>query len=547
MKKINADLKYLVVLWGLIIASLILTFAHHGSIIIDCGREAYYPTQILAGKVLYKDIFNIYGPFSYMFNALLFKIFSINLNVLYIAGCVSAFLIVNLIYIIAKKFMSNFNAFSVAFFTLVIGIFNLHLFNFVFPYSFGMLYGLVFIMISLWSLLKYNEKAQVNYLYLSSFLAGLAVVSKYDFFLYVFVLFYAMFAIKKINFKEIALALFFLIMAPLVSFSILFYQGLTYTDLISSFGLIHKMLRTDTLKYFYSHSGVFPSGFLFSVILKKFVETIIPFIFLVLAFKANIKIFRILLLFAGLFLEFFVINELSYTFLPIVVTLWFVLDFKNIKNNRPLFMLTLTSVLICLKGFWGLILYNYGVFFIPLLFVNIIGLICQKVEDKTINKSVFGLYLLVAGIVFMLLFLPKLMAKSVLLSTDRGAIYASEELAKPSNKLLDYLQKNTDKSDTVVIFPEGLMLNFLADRKSDNYYSSLIPLYVEMFGEDNIIEHFKQAKPDYIIFNNYDTKDYYFKYICKDYAVSFCEYVVDNYKKVLVIQDGLNYNVFKKD
>jgi len=87
----NDDLKYLISLWIILLLAIIATYAHQGHLIIDCGREVYYPTQILLGKVLYKDILNIYGPFSYMFNALLFKIFGINLNVLYISGCVCTF------------------------------------------------------------------------------------------------------------------------------------------------------------------------------------------------------------------------------------------------------------------------------------------------------------------------------------------------------------------------------------------------------------------------------------------------------------------------
>ena len=59
MKKINLDLKYLIAIWILLIIAIISTYAHHGHLILDCGREVYYPTQVLLGKVLYKDIFNM--------------------------------------------------------------------------------------------------------------------------------------------------------------------------------------------------------------------------------------------------------------------------------------------------------------------------------------------------------------------------------------------------------------------------------------------------------------------------------------------------------
>ena len=56
---------------GIIIFLIVIFFAvlpffflHQGLLLIDTGREFYIPSQILKGGVLYKDIFNIYGPAS---------------------------------------------------------------------------------------------------------------------------------------------------------------------------------------------------------------------------------------------------------------------------------------------------------------------------------------------------------------------------------------------------------------------------------------------------------------------------------------------------
>ena len=68
--------KYLISIIFLTIIAIWITYAHNIHPIIDCGREVYYPQEILNGKVLYKDLFNIYGPFAYLFNAFLYKIFT---------------------------------------------------------------------------------------------------------------------------------------------------------------------------------------------------------------------------------------------------------------------------------------------------------------------------------------------------------------------------------------------------------------------------------------------------------------------------------------
>ena len=90
------------------------------------------------------------------------------------------------------------------------------------------------------------------------------------------------------------------------------------------------------------------------------------------------------------------------------------------------------------------------------------------------------------------------------------------------------------------------MINYLTDRPSDDFYNSLIPLYVETMGEDVITSHFKENPPEYIVFNNWNTQDYYFKYICSDYAVSFCNYVAKNYSQEKVIDNGFRYLIFKR-
>lgn len=43
-------------------------------LIIDFGRELYFPWQIASGKVLYRDIAHVFGPLSQHFNAMLFKL-----------------------------------------------------------------------------------------------------------------------------------------------------------------------------------------------------------------------------------------------------------------------------------------------------------------------------------------------------------------------------------------------------------------------------------------------------------------------------------------
>ena len=135
MKEIFNEYKFQLILIILCFLGLIFFTGHYSNILIDFGREVYYPEQILNGKILYKDLFNIYGPLSYQINAVLYKIFGIKLSTLYFAGGICSLLVINGIYLIANKFLNRFLSFCLAIFTLTVGVTTLSIFNFHFCYN----------------------------------------------------------------------------------------------------------------------------------------------------------------------------------------------------------------------------------------------------------------------------------------------------------------------------------------------------------------------------------------------------------------------------
>ncbi|MFA7659264.1 MAG: hypothetical protein WCY19_07505 [Candidatus Gastranaerophilaceae bacterium] len=545
MKKISTDFKYLILLGIILVLAIIPTYAHHGHLLVDCGREAYYPTQILLGKVLYKDILNIYGPFSYMFNAFLFKIFGINLNVLYLAGCVCSFLIAALIYLISRRFLPDFLSFSIAVFTILVGVSSHYLSNFIFPYSYAMLYGLVGFLLSMLFLLKYASELKISNLYLSCFFAGLCVTGKYEFLPFLIVIFYAMIKVRPLKIKEYYYTIFSLLFMPVFCFGILFLQGLNMQDLIMTGSIIKKMAHTRTLKYFYRSQGVYFSTKFMQIQIVSFLKTIFPLTCFLYGFKSRNKILSILLILLSSFLITQWTTPISFSLIPLLIVVLAIFNFKNLKNNFALQLLVLSAVLFSTKVFWGLITANYGAFFIGFLLITFIAIISDIFKDKNINYKAIGIYiLLAAGVLSYINFSSR--GKYYPLETARGNFYTQEYLYQAGQDLIDYINKNTKKTDKIVIYPEGAMINFMTDRPSDNFYTSLIPLYVETFGEDKLIENLKKTKPEYVIFNDWNTQEYSFKYICKDYAVSFCNFVATNYTQEKVIGKKFRYLIFKR-
>lgn len=546
MKKISIDFRYLIFLWGVLIVAIFFSFAHHGNLLIDSGREVYYPTQILSGKILYKDIFNIYGPFAYMFNAILFKVFGINLNVLYLSGCVCAFCIVSLTYLIAKRFLSEFISFSIAIFTISIGVLNLNLFNFIFPYSYGMLYGVVAFLVSLFFAFKFTENVDKKiYIYLTCFFTGLCVTSKYEFIPYLLVVFYLIMKNRPFKILEYCYIILSFIFVPLFCFGILFLQGLGISDLASTLIIIKKMSHCQTLLYFYQNSGIFFHRKTPLFMVAQFIMTVIPLTLLVYGFRVNQKFLKIILFLVSLILLVLFINPISFMFLPVLVLVLAFLNYKNVIKNIPLAILVLSCITISAKVFWGLTTLNYGVFFAGILILTTLTLLKIKFNSNFGSKAI-GIYLLIVSVIFGYQNILLGMGKNCLLKTQNGQIYLPENICEASKELIKYIYSNTKKTDKIVILPEGTFINFLTNRKSDDYYNSLIPLYIETFGEEKIITHFKDTKPDYIIFNNWNTKDYYFSHICNDYALGFCSFVAKNYTQEKIIDKGFRYLIFKR-
>lgn len=542
----NNNFIYLILIWATLFLAIIFTYAHHGNLLIDSGREAYYPVQILAGKILYKDILNIYGPFSYMLNACLFQIFGVNLKVLYIAGCICSFVATTLIYLISKRFLPTFLSFTIAIFTVIIGVLTPYLSNLIFPYSYGMLYGLVSFLISIWFLLKYQSTTKTKYLYLSSLFAGISTANKYEFLSCFLLVIFAMIKVKPLRFKEYLISIFSFLFIPVLCLSILFLQGLTIENFISSISVLKKIAQSQTLQYFYHRQGVYFSPPFMMIELRNLITTIIAFTLVSLAFNVKNKIAAPILFVIAFFVTFITTTPMSLSAIAILTLILAILDFKNLRENLPLQILVFSTILFSMKVFWGVITANYGVYFISILLITFIALITDKFKSKKINYNAIGAYILLITIALGIQNLNILKDKHYEIITKRGKIYSENGLSYATINLINYIKQNTKKTDTVVILPEGALINFLTDRKSDDFYTSLIPLYVEVFGEDKIIEHFKQTKPEYIVFNSWNTQDYYFKYICGDYALAFCSYVNKNYTQQKVIDNGLRYLIYKR-
>ena len=221
-----------------------LLWGYFGSLLYDCGREAYLTQLMLEGKILFKDIFGMYNPLSYQINALLYMIFGINTNVLYFAGTVNAFLTLICLYFISRQFMNEKYSMGIVFFIMTTIIFNSHdCTNNVFPYAFAMAYATTAMLYSAFLGLLYLTKQKSVYIILSFLLLGISLACKPEYVLCVITLISLMIYYKEKPKVWIFSILLFLL-PTILSYVILFLQGFTTYDFIKYIDFINNFFAT---------------------------------------------------------------------------------------------------------------------------------------------------------------------------------------------------------------------------------------------------------------------------------------------------------------
>lgn len=547
MKEIFLKNRVLILLWILCIAALIVFSGHYGNLLFDVGREVYYPQRILEGKVLYRDLFNIYGPFSYLWNAVLYKIFGTTLSTLYISGAVTSIAIVSGVYLIAKKFLNTYLSFAVAFFTIVTGICAPHFFNYTFPYSWAMLYGTVAAIFSVYFLIRYKESDCAKFLCLSGLFAGLAVANKYDFIIYAGILFViSLFTKNKLNILKFIISFLFF---PVISFGTLFIQGLRPEHLIAALQDIRIMMGTFTLKYFYMSQGVFFHPLALKLWGITILKTGLPFVAMLLSYRIFDRhkiLSTILVTFFGVVMYFLTSPEVFAFLLPLIF-LSAIIGFKKNKNNVTLLLLIISAFTLSLKSFWGIIPLNYGNYTLPLVLTAFFSILFTFIDKK--YQKIAAIFVMIINLHFLMSFTKTRKFLTGKVNSVHGTIYTYQQNADAMNNVLSVLN-NYDSNTEAVVYPEGLIINFLSQNqlKSEDRYNSLIPLYFESMGEKNFTRMLDDKKPEFVIFNNQSTKDYYFEYICTNYAFKFCQAVRRDYDLVDYIMNngGISYKIYQR-
>jgi hypothetical protein len=315
------------------------------------------------------------------------------------------------------------------------------------------------------------------------------------------VIIYVLF-LKQIGLKKLLNVLFCFLLIPIVSYGSLILQGLNFDDIKNTTVILNNLVSSPILKMFFVKFGVF-----------------FDFKYINLLINEN-KIFSI------------------FGIIPILNIILLILKRKEIYKEKALFVLVLTSILASLKAFFFLNVKYMGIFIFPICFL-VTCILISKYQEKLLI-----LILCICIFIFAIDDISSLKYKNYFLETKKGNMYTFKRDGMPIKQVSDYILNNTQKNDKVVILPEGSIINFITDRKTDDFYYNLSPLfYNDVFGEEKILQDFTLKMPEFFVILPINNIEYGSSFFGIDYAQNFYEMINNNYN---LVENKNNIKILKR-
>ena len=109
-----------------------------------------------------------------------------------------------------------------------------------------------------------------------------------------------------------------------------------------------------------------------------------------------------------------------------------------------------------------------------------------------------------------------------------------DERVRRVKQFLAWSEDNTSRNSTVVVMPEGIMLNYLTRLVNPTRHINFMLPEVLLAGEQQILTDFKRTLPDYVVILDRDTSEYGVGPFGDDprYGLRIMNWVRQNYRRV---------------
>ncbi|MBF0099929.1 MAG: glycosyltransferase family 39 protein [Desulfobacterales bacterium] len=549
------------------------------NILVDFGRELYNPWQINSGRILYKDIAHIFGPFSAYFNAFLFKIFGVSYTVLIVSNIIELALFIVVLYLFLYKITSQLTAYISCVIIIFVFAFSTYFlmegnYNFISPYCHEATHGIILSLFLIYQLYNFITKRLNYHLILAGLIFGLIFLTKVEIFLAAFAA-TTFFFILFCNHKTLSpntgktIGIFLLAsMIPFVSFFLYFCTVMPIQDTVASIFISWKILfnKNITANLFYIRCMGLDN--IVYNLTTMFFHTAIAILILGMIYVLNliysknktnfiIRCVCIICFLVIISLAFFidphkigvsfpVFNFISFL---ILLTTYLKLPTKNEVDSYRLIILlswSVFSMVLLFKVWFACTLSFYGFFLTP--FSVILLIIMLLWFFPTFDKKLSGDHFFRNGIVMMILIITgncviisydiyKLKIFPVGSDSDRIVCFhpnVDAGRAYYAAKTIEWINSNVGQQETVVVLPEGVIFNYLTKRINPTRFTSVIVPEFILFKEDVILDDFIKHFPDYFVIVHVDTSYYGVGYFGQDfnYGKKMMSWVNQHYETV---------------
>ena len=547
------------------------TWAHWGDLQIDCGREVYVPYEILKGRMLYRDIAYPYGPLVPYLQAIVVAIFGLHLITFYFFGLICTLTISYLAYSIARRIVPPAAALAVSIVCLT-QAFNPFLFNYVFPYSYAAVVGLLLGLATLHFLFEFVDTGAGRQLAIASLTASLALLCKQEF---------GAAALLAVGFamvqefsassstaqlvRRISMVMPGLLLAALV-------YGWFFLRLSPGFILRENFALSPTSP-FMSTLGprwIAQQGFRFVPAemiskLSKVVFSLAVWFLVARLFSALNHVGRAVLLGAATLSA--VVASLA--LLPatshlvpalIAYNFWNIGTFPigmywvapailiastaglipqaDLKTIRAIALVTLFAIVLALRVLFSIRRIGYSVYYnVPMFLVYMIavtsvirvggGRLPPSARDRLVNYILVAISIWLFAIPY-----PKPPVPTTPLETPLGMIFTTPAEAAAVPKIVSFIESQTAAGHRVMILPEFPMMYAMTGTESPSRWFEVTPGMLDDDEEKKFISDAEAGHVDYVIITNRATHEYGVPYFGLDWAQGLYAWIVGNFEQV---------------
>jgi hypothetical protein len=562
------------VLWGLLMYS---SWATWGNLTIDCGREMYVPAVLSEGKMLYRDVWYLYGPAGPYVNSWLFRLFGVHLNVLYWAGSLSALGSAGFLFLAGMR-LSSWVAGWTAGAVLLLQAFQPSLYCFPLPYSFSAAYGCLCSCFFLWLIIGASSSRSWFWILGAGSAAAVALLLKLEYGMACYASLVLLVAARGFREKSWKRALKDLLAilpgAVACLMAIRWMVSIAGIDFITQENLASWPTSFFMRKYGEFWLNVTGFGLTWTAFGGALIRTTI-FAAVVLVFYSILQRGRLegrsIFLRAGItvgglallvsFLPgntrtvfcwvFFPQDMVLYVGVMAVVAWWYFLCQPSADRGLQVALLFSFSTLVAFRILFGTRPDGYPIFYNGPVVLAFLLMLPRLIHPSHRGSRQFVLQQAELLVCFACLSAvvvsasPFIARPSAPLTTERGTIRVSEHMAEGYREAIAFMKEQAAKGESVLSVPEDTSLYFLSGTHCPTRLFALSPgVLAPGKMTDEFIQELERGPTRYLIWSNRDFPQYHYPLYDADPARTVCErYLKSHYRPLRrLTNDGPGWN-----